>query len=619
MGKALACVIVILLVGSLVGMTVQRAASSSQQVFTSQDAVVPGLPLTLDNGTDVPMPIEGITGGQELWPTYSSPTIVEGSTFHTVAYVYLNYGDVPQEVIGMYNETAQTYLSLAYMQSFQNNSDFRVITMDSQSNSRTLIVITTQFVAGNYYQGYAFRIVYDPQHPNFEYYIHVDGIFTSDSELVNIVNLLDSHFAAVVASKQLNPKTPTVTAVFADGTTNGTAGATLTVSGGNWTPNTQVTLTSGCFNAHLGTVVTQADSVGGFSLSVLTGSVLEPGTWTIIAQQGSLSANTKITIYTPSQSTSQTSQGAGGFFLVSSAKGDCYVQRGGTGPWILIEPFMEIYPGDAIKSSRGSVSNTGIWVDYFNSEGGRVYGMALDDGAVVLLGALPPSNPYGALGAVDVSPDPTIPESRFDVYFESSPQIGRWDIQVPVGVIHDADNAFELIGNSSETTVYLFNGTLEVSDLTGNNTVTVGANQTVTMAAGGLITAPTAFDPTTVDQWWTAVMPSSSNTSTGTSTVTSTNTSANAFSMRNLLSGNTLYVVLIVVIAIVVLGLIMTRRRGGGGQAPPKGMSITQTVNVLPPPSAKAEVKTTKYCQACGTANAASAQFCRSCGKRFST
>jgi hypothetical protein len=261
---------------------------------------------------------------------------------------------------------------------------------------------------------------------------------------------------------------------------------------------------------------------------------------------------------------------------------------------------MKLYPGDAIRSSGNGIP--GVELSYYGNKSYLpVLGIAIGEGQVVLMA--PGSEPNSPLKFA-LNSDPANPSAGEIVYFRRPMSLSEMDLIMQAAIIRDTDTEFEVIGNSTRVTVYVFNGSVQLSNPAGTSTVTVGANQTATMATGGLVAGPTAFDPTTVDHWWTAAMTSSSDTSINW--------------LSEFLSGYKFYIVAIVIVAVVTLGLIATRRRGGGGQAAPSGRSITQTVNVLPPPPPKAEAKTTKYCQTCGVANAASAEFCRSCGRRFS-
>jgi len=285
------------------------------------------------------------------------------------------------------------------------------------------------------------------------------------------------------------------------------------------------------------------------------------------------------------------------------------VQRGGTGPWIPATAGMKVYVNDAIKAS-GSVANA-VQLEYYGNDSSTpVAAVKIAEGQVVLL---PPGNAPNPYLRFSITPYSSTSQPGDIVYFDhySSPSGGQSLAQMDVimstvAVVHVSDTQFEVIGNSTQATVYTFSGTVQLSDSAGTSTMTVGANQTATMAAGGPLSAPAAFDPTSINQWWS------------TATTKPSGTSGIVSSLEDLLGGNTLYLVLIAVVAVVVLGLLATRRRGGAKQEVRNGTTITQTVNVLPPPPPKAAAKDIKYCQACGTTNAISAKVCRSCGRKFS-
>ena len=243
--KALVSFVLIMLMLGLPSLLGEPARAASQQIFTSQDAVVPGLNIRLTSGSD-PATIVGVTGGQRLWPVYYQKTVVNNTNIVVSILVFLNYGDVPQEAYNMFNTTAQTYFSPGWIQTLKTDNDLRIIKVDIQPYSKTVVRITQKFDRLNYYLCYADKLVYDPQHPNFDYFIMIDAHFLSESVFLSTLDLLANHFQAVIESKVL--RTPTVTATFADGSTSGPAGASITLKGSSWAPNTAVTLNSSCFD-----------------------------------------------------------------------------------------------------------------------------------------------------------------------------------------------------------------------------------------------------------------------------------------------------------------------------------------------------------------------------------
>jgi hypothetical protein len=68
----------------------------------------------------------------------------------------------------------------------------------------------------------------------------------------------------------------------------------------------------------------------------------------------------------------------------------------------------------------------------------------------------------------------------------------------------DKGTQFEVIVTDDGTTVNTFEGTVEVYDINGTNSVLVNANQTTTVPNGGAPSTPVTFNPSTVDQWWTS-------------------------------------------------------------------------------------------------------------------
>ncbi|MGD0978796.1 MAG: hypothetical protein ABR962_06595 [Candidatus Bathyarchaeia archaeon] len=208
------------------------------------------------------------------------------------------------------------------------------------------------------------------------------------------------------------------------------------------------------------------------------------------------------------QSVIEAKEGLTGTFVISQLNGDISVQRGASGPWIPAENNMVIHPADAIKAGTGAaVTTNSLKIDYYAPNSPYpisvpMFGIVFREGVVVLLTA---KDIVSCTVATNSITGPYMGIMHFSSSQSHNPLVLEMDQMNTMFTITDTD--FELVGNSSETTLYTFNGTVQVSDLTGNNTFTVGANQTATIATGGVTTGPTAFDPTTVDQWWTSAVP----------------------------------------------------------------------------------------------------------------
>ena len=509
--------------------------AASQQVFSSYDAVVPGYPLALVSGSDVPGTIYTMTNGQRLWPTYSNQTTVGGYNVHPVAGVQLTYGDVPSEVFALYNSNAQTYVNVDWMNQFKTSSDFRIVKMDVQADSRTFIVIGKAYEFLSYYIGAAYTVVYDPAHPNFTFYIHVGGDFLSEGDLVNDLNMLSAHFAAVVAAKEQHPW---FNATFADGTTSGPLNAAVKLSGGNWTPNTAVNIISACTTPWNVTIpASQVDSSGRWSTTTTTVAQLDPGTYTITATQGALQVIVHLTIVASSGTTTTTTTAKpDGYWVVTRTQGNVLVQRGGNPPWIPVTEATQLNEGDVIKAEGpGGVSSHSIavayvsyqtWEDYkknpigiwgLNRQG--LVGMVVADGEVILMG----TNKAGNLG-LKVGMDSTTGGCLF--YFSSgSLSIDADNVLLESARILDKGTEYEVVGDVNGTTVYTLNGTVLLSDLNGTQAVTIGANQKATVSASGSITGASSFNPSSVDRWWEDALPQQPSTTTTTTTSASATTS----------------------------------------------------------------------------------------------
>jgi hypothetical protein len=176
---------------------------------------------------------------------------------------------------------------------------------------------------------------------------------------------------------------------------------------------------------------------------------------------------------------------------------------------------MKVYPGDVLKASGSA--NQAVSVTYQSDQTscfppGLGIGMSLGQGEVVLL---PPGGGACPTARFSLSPNPDNPQVGELVYFNRPHSFGEMDVFTPLSTINDENTEFEVVGNSTVTTVYVFNGSVQFSNLAWTSNVTVRSSQTATMAMAGLATSPTAFDPTTVNHWWKASTASTSSSNGG--------------------------------------------------------------------------------------------------------
>lgn len=140
------------------------------------------------------------------------------------------------------------------------------------------------------------------------------------------------------------------------------------------------------------------------------------------------------------------------------------------------------------------------------------------------------------------------------------PTLPDFEVKTPHARITEVHTMFEVIVSDAGTTVNVIEGTVQVSDLNGNNTVNVNANQTTTVLAGGVPTTPTSFDPATVDDWWTTILTSPSGSSD---------------SLNSILPF--LVGIITIIVVAVTLGVLITKRRR-------KQIAPHPTAGTPPPP-----------------------------------
>jgi hypothetical protein len=212
-------------------------------------------------------------------------------------------------------------------------------------------------------------------------------------------------------------------------------------------------------------------------------------------------------------------------FTISYLYGVVYIQRGGIGNWIRAEKGMQIYPNDAIKvphidkipviyEDTVTITCSSDYLDLF--------GIVLGEGEVVFKVSQTDIN---APIRVNVKPDTESSQPGDVIYFhglyENHPSVNIYTDQAEV-VDHETD--FELLGNTTATTLYTFGGAVKISDLNQTSTVTVGANQMSTVFAGKTPANPISFDPATVQKWWSLALQALDEPSTSPAQPTKTST-----------------------------------------------------------------------------------------------
>jgi hypothetical protein len=417
----------------------ESAFAASQSVFTPQDALIGGLDLALEPGTDVPNQLYAfntLVAGQQLASSYSKHVTIDGNDGEVEAVVYLYYAEAPQTANQKFTEDSSKYFST--LPTLKNGMTGRIAFQELVENSKTLVYLTQGFWFPNYYYGVACKAVYTPQYPNFAYFVIVNGAFHDASVLQSYLSTLSNHCIDVIKSKKVD---------------------------------------------------------------------------TNIAPSAA-----------PTPSSTQEK------FVIQNCEGEVTVQRGGEGSWIPATPGMLISPGDAVNVKENTVAQgqvvfrpTNFAVIAFQNSSSTnnveplptIYQVSLGQGTIVLLSSeqvakivghpmLSISKPsFPAQKPTAAIPEPGSLWSGTRVHFTTKvQQYTGLGVATPDALISDKQTEFQIIVDSSGTTVYTFSGTVTMSDLSGGNTVEVRESQTISMRQGGAPSAPMSFDQNNFDRSW---------------------------------------------------------------------------------------------------------------------
>jgi hypothetical protein len=157
------------------------------------------------------------------------------------------------------------------------------------------------------------------------------------------------------------------------------------------------------------------------------------------------------------------------------------------------------------------------------------------------------------------------------IHEQMSPQEGTLDvrpIQVPQGLVMGAGTDYVVTVSNGATTIQVIDGSVIFVDQYTNSSITVGANQVLTLPAGvktGFSTAElqsdvSAFDASSINQWWLQTKP----TATPMTVVTAAPTTNSENGTSGFLSNPTylaaIFLAIIIVIVVVVV-VVRTKKR----------------------------------------------------------
>jgi hypothetical protein len=217
----------------------------------------------------------------------------------------------------------------------------------------------------------------------------------------------------------------------------------------------------------------------------------------------------------PSASPTQT-QATGEEMEVRWFEGTVQVLRAGSTAWIPAATGMVLHEGDKIRTmgdpskNRALLHYTGSVQAQSHYEGADIY-VEGDDSLTIKNYSeyhheLTSMEIYHLL--CDLEDGSFFVQTFRSETSQTSPDIEHTDAYLEIVTlcahILDKGTQFEVIVTDDGTTVNTFEGTVEVYDINGTSSVLVNANQTTTVPNGGVPSTPVAFDPSTVNQWWTS-------------------------------------------------------------------------------------------------------------------
>ena len=207
------------------------------------------------------------------------------------------------------------------------------------------------------------------------------------------------------------------------------------------------------------------------------------------------------------------------------------------------------------------------------------------------------------------------------IHEQISPQEGTCDvrpIQVPQGLVMGAGTDYVVTVSSESTTIQVIDGSVIFVDQYTNSSITVGANQMLTLPRGvqtgfsqlDLQSYVSAYDASSINQWWNQPTP----TATPTMTITPTPTTNPVNGTTDFLSQPEFLAAIIFVVIIVIAAVLATTHRKK--QANQSGVSQKNRKQKIAQLTTKENSSPTET-SATLTLNPAANVFCPNCGNQL--
>ena len=249
--------------------------------------------------------------------------------------------------------------------------------------------------------------------------------------------------------------------------------------------------------------------------------------------------------------------------------GTVYLGANSDAAWVYLEPQTDPTTGNITYTvvpspTTGSVPfETGVESDEF---GQIAITLPIEIGVGMLL--LGETLPIALTGAAVVEGTLLLGTGIAYIHEQISPQEGTCDvrpIQVPQGLVMGAGTDYVVTVSSGSTTIQVIDGSVIFVDQYTNNSITVGANQMLTLPRGvqtgfselDLQSYVSAYDASTINQWWNQPTP----TATPTMTIAPTPTTNPVNGTTDFLSQPEFLAAIIFVVIIVIAAVLATVRR----------------------------------------------------------
>jgi len=340
-------------------------------------------------------------------------------------------------------------------------------------------------------------------------------------------------------------------------------------------------------------------------VSQVQGSVWLTGSNEAVTTQTPIGAGTEV----------QTSSNSMAVFNYPDNGGTLYLGANSDAGWVYLEPQTDPVSGNISyvavpPSSRSYSFSEGIEADEFGQAG---LSLATEVGVGLAIMAVTGA-PITLGGAVVVEGTLLLGSGIAYIHEQMSPQEGTYDVrpvEVPQGMAMGAGTDYIVTVSNGATTIQVMNGSVIFVDQYTNSSVTVEANQMLTLPSGvqtgfsqqDLQSDVSAFDASSINQWW---IQTTATTPTATPTIIVTPTTNPVKGATNFLSSPTFLAgILLVVIIVIAALLIFTRRKKHSKQS------------IATPPVTQENPKTTSptgaFCPSCGNQLLSTEGLCPFC------